>query len=967
VPAFRLRAVAPARPRRSKAHEALFLAEYERLWTLARRLTHGDRAQAEDLLQDTYVEIVESAPDLASIDNPRAYLATVIRNLHVSRVRRASNQTSRHLSFEEFDSAAVALQAVAPERLLGAKVALARICAHLAHRKDSSRPAAALALRFLHECSPAEIARIARVSAASVHDWLWQARAEARTAAEQGDHAVLATPTGSADETVQALRRVLFDACRTLCPLDEDLARAYERDAPPLDVATLAHLASCPGCLARASLRVGLGAEPRHPDDDPPVGGADAGAAPPSPARVARRGARRAHQARHHRPRELFVSVNGLPVGDVSVTGVCTHGRWLLRADEPVAFIEIHSEQGIRMAMLHVAPALSGLVEQSVPRILSDERRLTVAIDFSTAHPTVSVAYEDPSGGADAIARPALDPVVHIVAVDDDRWAGWHEWWGRALGGRWRAGLSVVLVAALVGAGVWWSRGAGSGWPTRVPPATALIADAIAGEEAAVTAASDGVTLETLRLTVSPDGDATRAVPFRLERWSRGPGRQATRLLDAQAHVVFGAGAERLDDAPAVLRPLAMWWQAGLSARLFRDGVMATRACASAREASTYRIECPAAIATQWVDRIYPTLHARGAERSEASVRRATAWVDAASRRLIRLDLEARHDGQTTRLSVTSEGLMRPRPEDVPAGLFPSSSAGVAAPTRRWSGTGDIPITASLEVRLLDVVDRIAGDAQVAIQREPHGTLVVGGLVADGAQKQALIEAVRQLAVTSAVRTDVRTFGEGEGARRMRSSRRGSTRVESHELPAGPPPFTTFLRTTRPETDATAVVRELSPVVLGAVSDARRHAHALRALLQRYPEQAAPTLDADGRQAWLALVTRRGTAARVAIDRLAGAVRPYLLPLEDQGATSDGRSRDRHGESAGDLATLAHRLDHEVVLLHEHITRLFLASDGDHPPEAEVSHETAAHLSQATAAAVALQHAADRTRAALPR
>ena len=71
-------------------HEDIVIQRYDWLLNWSLKLTGHNREEAEDLVHDAFVEFTLSAPDLASIQNLEGYLYGMLRNIHVSRVRRAS-------------------------------------------------------------------------------------------------------------------------------------------------------------------------------------------------------------------------------------------------------------------------------------------------------------------------------------------------------------------------------------------------------------------------------------------------------------------------------------------------------------------------------------------------------------------------------------------------------------------------------------------------------------------------------------------------------------------------------------------------------------------------------------------------------------------------------------------------------------------------------------------------------------
>src|SRR5215210_8083428 len=90
--------------------EELFARNYERLLRWSLQLTGGDRAAAEDLLHDVFVLFSLRAPEPDSVANLDAYLYTMLRNLHVSRLRRQTRAPMQQLSVVEFDSAEAGLR-----------------------------------------------------------------------------------------------------------------------------------------------------------------------------------------------------------------------------------------------------------------------------------------------------------------------------------------------------------------------------------------------------------------------------------------------------------------------------------------------------------------------------------------------------------------------------------------------------------------------------------------------------------------------------------------------------------------------------------------------------------------------------------------------------------------------------------------------------------------------------------------
>jgi RNA polymerase sigma factor (sigma-70 family) len=143
-------------------HEEIFLERYKRLRAWALQITENDREQAEDLVHDTYVQFTLTRPDLNAIGNLNGYLYTMMRNLHVSQLRRSLRRQGRTLSIIDYDSAEMGLRAADPREQMKVQEALRQICQYACMRKQTSKAGSVLILRFLHGYYPREIALVMR-------------------------------------------------------------------------------------------------------------------------------------------------------------------------------------------------------------------------------------------------------------------------------------------------------------------------------------------------------------------------------------------------------------------------------------------------------------------------------------------------------------------------------------------------------------------------------------------------------------------------------------------------------------------------------------------------------------------------------------------------------------------------------------------------------------------------------------
>jgi DNA-directed RNA polymerase specialized sigma24 family protein len=419
---------------RDTAHEDLFVARYERLLTWATSLTEGNAMEAEDLVHDAFIQFTLSRPDLDSIENLDGYLRQTLRNLRVSQGRRATQKRQQPLCAADYDSAELSLRAEEIHAGLGAREELQLICEYAIARRQSSKAASVLMLRFFHCYLPAEIARVMLLDEAAgrgaVKQWLSLARREARQhlhrpqslkfigQSPDGDPPAVRIPRGAANlDFIRSLREAIFAAPQPQgCLRARQLKTVYcGGRAEPIDTSLLAHLVCCARCLEQVNklLRMAPLAG-RFPDDPGDAasngkrgGGNRGGSQRGNGLRLARslsmddlreEGRRRRDETREHHPAELHVCANGFPIAMQTVDAERSRLSLKIHLDEPLAFIEVFSEQGVRLLYLPVGEQAGGALKQAAHLELSEGRALDATLNFATEWPTLELNYRSDCG-----------------------------------------------------------------------------------------------------------------------------------------------------------------------------------------------------------------------------------------------------------------------------------------------------------------------------------------------------------------------------------------------------------------------------------------------------------------------------------------------------------------------------------------------------------------------------------------
>src|SRR6266508_1457191 len=113
--------IAPKPGDQASSNDDLFMARYERLVHWALRLTEGQRSAAEDLVHDAFIQFTLKQPNLAAIESLDDYLYVMLRNLHISQARRASQTPTIQLAISDYDTAEIGLRLIDPQRQLQAR------------------------------------------------------------------------------------------------------------------------------------------------------------------------------------------------------------------------------------------------------------------------------------------------------------------------------------------------------------------------------------------------------------------------------------------------------------------------------------------------------------------------------------------------------------------------------------------------------------------------------------------------------------------------------------------------------------------------------------------------------------------------------------------------------------------------------------------------------------------------------
>ncbi len=964
------------------SHEDLFAQSYDELRKWALQLTEHDAELASDLLHDAYVQFTLARPRLESIENLNGYLYVLMRNLHFSQMRRLTRVPTRSMSVVEFDTVDVGFWASDPRDRMRMRDELGAVCRFACIRKESSKGGSLLILRFFHGYYPEEIARILCSTRAGVYERLRRARAEARLYLEEPERlafidktdittAKLEISDSSGDDLRGALRRQIFSSCRGEHAPQQEIAKFYKSGkADGLERRRLAHIVSCPSCLENVNSLLGLPPlSSRYPLDtigndpgsDDRSGGSGGGGGTTGGDSSGSGGSnvfdtfvsrRDAHY--YHEPQELCISVNGQLQGFqkvVSGKGELT----LILENDNVGFVEVFSDQGLRLLMLNVEPPPAGDGNQSARVNLSSGRTVDANLNFSGSFPALRVTYNDPELAAlatvpeltetpDAAAPETTERPVISLPFESDRsrlksiFSGWRNWF-RPLR------LTTAVAALLVTALLIYQFG-----PAGKVSASELLTKSAANESAQL-ASKERVLHRTIDLEEYRGGEI--ASRKRIDVWqSSERGITARRLYDEQGRLaagdwrssngiqtVYTRGAAPRLQPPPEKRVIGFddAWQLSLTAGEFAALVKNTSQAEVETREHDYLISYtpPGAVSGDGVTKAAIVLAKEdlraveqtfaittgGETREFRMAESAYEWRPSSAVAPAVFEPNVELTGSSTALPTRAVPAEVGSTPEVPTG----ANLSVPANTNAASSPAADIATPALEVEVVEALNNAGAftGEQIDVSRSGDGKLQVTGLVETPARKQALVNALASFKNNPAVRVRIETVEEAEARVKQQMKRRAPRTqtpgaVEQVEVTEGMSAVYAELRKKLSEDEA----RRFADRVLSGSRQVRLHALAMKQLSGRFSEADLKTLTPDERARWLALIHGHAEA----LVREAEALRRDLQQFFPEAAAGSSGGGAINGDA--ELEARARELYEASLVIDRGLSRSFALTAG---------------------------------------
>lgn len=911
-------------------HEEVFLARYMRLRTWALQLTENDRERAEDLVHDAYIQFTFTRPELDTISNLDGYLYTMLRNLHLSQVRRSQRLQHRSLSAVDYDSAEIGLRAADPRKQIYLQDELRQVCNYACARKDTSKAGSVLILRFLHGYYPGEIAKVMRSTRAAVEERLRIARSEARQylknpkslrfLQESIGEKTKPVQSGFArttDEFLSEIRGTIFQSRQGDCLPLEHLEKLYvEGDASGIDHATLGHIVSCPQCLDEVNRLLDLPLlSERFPTDTLGTdtrskGGGGGGASGTGGGQVSERDMqrcrKRARDVFEHRPLELCIAVNGHLMAAQKVASELSEQTLSINVAEKIAFIEIFSEQDIRLLLVCVEElSPDGSDKRSARVLLSDDRILEATLSANNPCPTLRVIYSDPSLNAESAAQshetvgadtipqlapaafaqdktPASEHQPHLRGVPNALARFWHSFINP---GFWlRPGTITTLIALMLVGALLLTRTQAP----RVNAADILRRSTIAEE---TIAANPKIVLHrTINLEERRAHGGELLARHRIEIWqSAAHGIRLRRIYDQQNGLVAGEWTKT--DGTSTIYRRGTEPQARTAPDVAAGAILETgelwRLDASARDFNAL-VARSAPVTIQERASTYVLNHSSGASGDAQRLVRATLTLNKSDLRAIEQTLVVRRDGDEREYKFTEAGFEQKDANTVSLNLFQPDAellgqighegdAGKRSGAANVSHPSGLPnaqpaervASPELEIEVTYLLNQIKANLgeQVTMTRITGGALRVEALVETERRKEEILRALAPVINNPAVKVEVNTVAEAvKRQQREQSKPRDATAVREVEVASNRIPADTELRayfSARLVGDAIdEEINRYAGRVMNRSRQALLRASALKSLVKRFSPAEMHGLAPEAHAKWLTMIREHALAYR---------------------------------------------------------------------------------------------------------
>ncbi|HKC66515.1 MAG TPA: hypothetical protein VKB86_22920, partial [Pyrinomonadaceae bacterium] len=712
---------------------------------------------------------------------------------------------------------------------------------------------------------------------------------------------------------------MIFDSRRGDCLTAAQLEKLYrDADASGMNQVTLAHIVSCPECLDEVNslLKLPLLKE-RFPSDTLGTdsrskrggggGGFTGGTSGGATDRELRKLRKRANDVLEHKPSELCISINGYLMAAQKVGSELSEQTLNISVAEKIDFVEIFSEQDIRLLFFCVdGLPPHGAYSHSARVELSDKRTLEATLSFSNPWPTLQVVYTDPLMSAvklneieEARQLPEAKQLTTSSQEDDQDsekrakppglqnviarlWRSFANpnFWLRP--GAITAVISLLLITALLFIRL------------HVPAASAAeLLRRSTATEVTVIENPQVVLHRTINLEERRAGVGSVIARHRIEIWqSAKVGIKLRRIYDDENSLVAGEWTKQEDGASTVYHR-GMEPQARTSPYLAAGAILETgelwRLDLSAKDFNML-IGRAEAVAVEEGQNTYVLSYQNNGASGSSKLLRATLTLNKTDLHAVEQTLTVERDGEAreyrfietsfeqTPASSVAPAVFQPEPEllgtseRVKSGVNKGAQA-IDDPLHPSSLILHPSVVASpeLEIEVTYLLNQIKANLgeQVSMTRTTGGTLHVEALVETEGRKEEILRALSPVINNPAVKVEVTTVAEA--IKRQKESKPSAVterevEVQNNRIPADAELRAYFSARLAGNEAIDAEINRYASRVMSHSRQALLQASALKQLVRRFSPQEMRALAPEAQSKGLAMIREHASAYRREVE-----------------------------------------------------------------------------------------------------
>lgn len=934
--------------------EDLLEDRYASLRKWALQLTRGDAGVAEDIVHDLCLYFVVSRPDLGDVTNIDGYLYTCLRHIYFSSISRSAREATQFLSVADFDSIHSVLDAPSADDLVAGQNDLRRICAYALWRKETSKSASYLILHFFHGYARHEIAEIAQLPIAAIYNKLKIARTEVKAHLEESDKLrivardippvpQLAITPVSSFELFGELRNSIFAAKTTGCLPEEDLLAFYRTKVPqPVPCAVLSHVVSCQRCLALIDnqfQRPTLDERDRGKQVSSVEGLSEEKASFHALMRAVRR---ERDCIWEHRPRTVSIAVNGRIYATHNIQGEWNSLSTRLQEPEVVRFVEVFTDQRIRLALLLADERPPDGPHVRTQRVIfSDDRYLELTLTFDGLGLASEITYVDPALASflqpdiDGEEQPALPrgtatPIPPLNESGKATWASIRSAFSRLTPASFRFSPAVWTLATLllvVGIGSY------LGYRDFKPlDATTLLDQSARAEVAQLAGSTEHL---TLRVEIGAIGGPP-ARPATIDLWRDGDGRRYARsvynaqqqLLASEWRTDNGAvhswsipSANDLTESDRLVLQSDLWKE-NLSPRAFHSLSVHEPRVQKTDDGYDLTADGPFKSRPDIVSAVLVLDSRLHPIRERILIHTGAELVEA---RFVETNYERRPSSSVPDTTFTrGQGS---------TGFDSGSNTGSPASRLSWLSTEDVRLT-QLEIGVLYQLNQVGADSgdPIEISRTAGGRIQVAGGVADEAKRNQIVAHLDRLADHQLL--DVQLIAQSNA--RTQAARTFEKLPETasiydvgdNRIPADAMMRRYLTDNGTPSSRMNEAVAQLSNQILADSQRALQDAYALDRLGKVLAQSRSDTISPLAQQEWTEMAVKHSFGLQNALGELSKQL-SSMSPEAGRNPVSDPAPVSLNDPS--EFARTAHTLLREVQEINHNIGVAFTYSPSEGP------------------------------------